>query len=460
MLKRKVYDELLEWKNRKHKCLVISGQRQVGKTYIVEAFAKAEYKHQIIINFHDSPQMESIFSGDITAPEIIRRLTLNFGMDNVVEGETLVFLDEIQDGKRAYSALKQLSIYGKLDVIASGSLLGVRVPQSDYRTDDGENECLIPMGYEEIMVMYPLDFEEYLWARGVPEDIIAEVKGCIRDRIPIDDQIYQRLTGLFREFLIVGGMPEAVNTFVETLDFRPVSKIHAELLSSCIRDINRYNEGNDRIKTAECFDSIPYQLADTNRKFMYSRITGGKTRKSADKYMENLLWIKGAGYGVFCYGLEQPALPLGKYVKRDVFKVYLSDTGLLLNAYGDKARLAIYNGDHSYNFGAVTENAVADCLVKCGKKLFYYNNSKGEGKMELDFLLDFWDGVAVLEVKSGSNRSAASLSKVGNYFQVARKIMIEESNIYVDKNGIEHYPIFASAFITSMDSKPDGPSFN
>ncbi|MCQ2070492.1 MAG: DUF4143 domain-containing protein, partial [archaeon] len=244
------------------------------------------------------------------------------------------------------------------------------------------------------------------------------------------------------------------------MDFRPVNRLQTELVSACIRDIYRYNQGNDRIKAAECFESIPYQLADTNRKFMYSRINGEKSRKASDRYMENLLWIKAAGYGNYCYGLEQVALPLEKCAKRDMFKVYLSDTGLLLSMYGDKARLAAYNGDHTYNFGAVIENAVANALVKNGLKLFYYVNKKGAGKMELDFLTEFWDGIAVIEVKSGSDRGAASLSKVNNYYKVARRIMLEEGNIFVDEGGVEHYPLFASAFIREMDPRPSGPIFS
>ncbi|MCQ2085342.1 MAG: AAA family ATPase [archaeon] len=462
MLKRKMYDTLLEWKARKHKCLLLTGQRQVGKTYLVEAFADAEYKNHITINFSDSPQLESIFEGDITAEEILRRLTLHFGSDSIVEGETLLFLDEIQDGKRAFAALKQLSIYGKIDVIASGSLLGVRIPQMNGKgkSETDSIEALMPMGYEEPVVMYPMDFEEYLWARGISDDIISGVRACIHEKQSIDSATYERLTSLYREFLIVGGMPEAVREYVETRDFRPVSRVQAELVSSCIRDINRYNSGNDRIRTAECFESIPYQLADTNRKFMYSRIAGESGRRSSDKYMENLLWIKGAGYGNFCYGVTQPALPIGKNVKRDLFKVYLSDTGLLLQMYGDKARLAAYNGDHSYNFGAVAENAVANNLVKNGLKLFYYVNKKGEGKMELDFLTEFWSGIAAIEVKSGAARMARSLSKVNDYFPVKRRIMFEESNIRVDEEGIEHYPLFASAFIKDMDEEHEGPTFS
>lgn len=175
MIERKIYGSLLEWKNRKHKCLVVTGQRQVGKTFIIDSFARAEYDHYVHINFEDSPEHKDIFDGDNTAEELIKKLVVNFGEDSIVEGSTLLFLDEIQECERAYSALKQLTIYGKIDVIASGSLLGVRIPQ-----DRRGAEPLIPIGYQETLIMHPVDFEEFLWAKGVPKDAVEELRSCIR----------------------------------------------------------------------------------------------------------------------------------------------------------------------------------------------------------------------------------------------------------------------------------------
>ncbi len=456
MIERKIYGSLLEWKNRKHKCLVVTGQRQVGKTFIIDSFARAEYDHYVHINFEDSPEHKDIFDGDNTAEELIKKLVVNFGEDSIVEGSTLLFLDEIQECERAYSALKQLTIYGKIDVIASGSLLGVRIPQ-----DRGGAEPLIPIGYQETLIMHPVDFEEFLWAKGVPKDAVEELRSCIREKKEIESVLYERASMLFREYMIVGGMPEAVEAYVSTNDFRPAGKALNEVTLACIRDINRYNEGDERLKTADCFDSIPDQLAESNKKFMYSRIKSGKPRKSSEIYMENLLWIKAAGYGVFCYGVDQPALPLKRYVRRDSFKVYMSDTGMLLSMYGDKAKKAIYNGDDSYRMGAVTENVVASEMAKAGLEPRYYSKNKGSGRMELDFVLEFWDGVAVIEVKSGKDRAAPSLQKVGSLFDIARRIMLEPGNVRVDEDGVEHYPLFACAFIKDMDPVPeDGPRFS
>lgn len=454
MLERKIYKKLLEWKNRKHKCLVVTGQRQVGKTYIINAFAKAEYEHYVYINLDESPELRELFEGNTTAQELIRKLSLVFGKDSIVEGSTLIFIDEIQECDRAYSSLKQFTIYEKIDVIASGSLLGVAIPQ-----DGDRKKPLIPMGYEETLRLHPLDFEEFLWAKKMPLESIEDLRSCIRNKRPIEKTLLSRMTKLFREFMIVGGMPEAVDAYVSSEDFRSVEPILKEISSTCIRDINRYNEGIDRLKTMECFESIPNQLSESNKKFMYSRIKGEKSRRAADRYMENLLWIKDAGYGNFCHGLEQPALPLKKYIKRDSFKVYLSDTGMLLHMYGNKAMAAIYEGDSSYNMGAVAENIVAECLVKNGMEPAYYRKDKGSARMELDFVLEFWDGVAVIEVKSGKDRTAPSIGSVKKHFDVARRIVLGTENIYVDGDGMEHYPMFAAAFIRDMDPEPPGTPF-
>ncbi len=446
MLERKMYGRLLEWKSRKHKCLVVRGQRQVGKTFIIDAFARAEYEHYLYLNFNDSPELKTIFEGDISAEALVNKLSLYFGADSVVEGSTLVFLDEIQECGSAYSSLKQFTLYGKIDVIASGSLLGLSSAPDDDR--------LIPLGYEESMLMRPLDFEEFLWSRKVPGSSIEEVRRCIRERVPMEPALYERMTRLFREYMVVGGMPEAVQSYAESGDLRQPDAVIEGILSTCMRDINRCNRGMDRIKTMDCFESIPHQLSESNRKFMFSRISNDGSRASSDRYRENLLWIREAGYGNFCFALTQPTLPLAGQVKRDSFKIYMSDTGMLLHMYGDKAKAAAFEGDLSYNMGAVAENIVADGLVKCGYEPMYYRKDKGEGRMELDFVEEFWDGVAAIEVKSGRSRIAPSISKVSDFYYIARRIVLEHGNIRVDEHGIEHYPLFASAFVDEMDRRP------
>lgn len=459
MIERKIYQKMLDWKNRKHNCLVITGQRQVGKTFIIDAFARKEYDNYVRLDLSTEPELKNIFEDNIEISEIMRKLKLRFGSDTIIEGSTLLFIDEIQESDWAYSSLKQFSIYGKIDVIASGSLLGV-VPFSSNNHDTGIKKPLVPVGYVEYLYMYPLDFEEYIWAHNISKDVSTELRGNIRERKALDQFTYQRLNQLFREFMIVGGMPRAVDEFIKNGEFGSVDSVLRDIITAGMKDINRYNSGTDIIKTSECFMSIPFQLAESNKKFMYSRINDEPSRKSSERYMENLLWIKMAGYGNFCYSLKQLSLPLkGNMMKRS-FRIYLSDTGILLEMYGNKAKSAIYEGDYSYNMGAITENVVIDNICKCGYEPAYYRKDKGADKMELDVVLEFWDGIAAIEVKSGKDRDAPSLKKTLGLPNIKRRIMFENGNIGMDKDGIEHYPLFASAFMDEIDVKPQGSLFD
>ena len=454
MLRRKIYDVLAEWKGRRHKALVISGQRQVGKTYIVREFAKAEYDNIMELNFAENPQDREIFEGSLSADSIIARMSVSYPDIDINPGRTLIFLDEIQDCQEAYASLKYFTDDGRYDVIASGSLLGIRMPNISDSEDDPD--VLIPMGYEECLTMYALDFEEFLWAKGIKESIISEVKECIRGKRPMDDVVLDRFNGYYREFMITGGMPESVSAYIESGAFTSVNRILRELNASCLRDINRYNAGIDIRKTTECYESIPDQLAGSNKKFMYSRIRGEGSRKASDRYMENILWIRGAGYGNFCYAVADMALPLRS--KRGHFKVYQSDTGMLVNRYGDNCLKAIYRGDYSYNIGAIAENAVAEGLMKSGYVPRFHSVSRGEEHMELDFVLETGDGLCVIEVKSGKHRDAPSLSKAMRTYRLDRCIIMSEENIHVDDDGVEHYPMFAACFFGEMEPVWEGPA--
>ncbi|MCQ2079201.1 MAG: AAA family ATPase [archaeon] len=455
MLKRKIYADLVEWKNRKHQCLVISGQRQVGKTFIVRQFAKTEYEHLLEINLATMKEAQKIFEGDCSVDQLIMRLNVAFPNVPITPGRTLIFLDEIQDCDEAFSSLKQFTEDGRFDVIASGSLLGVRSPRR-RKWARNQTECpLVPMGYEENLRMFGLDFEEFLWAKGIGSNIIDSIRECVKRLFPLDPQILKALSSYYREYMIVGGMPESVSCFIEDRNFARSRIVLANLRTDCLRDINRYNVGVDIVKTQECFESIPDQLAESNKKFMYSRIEDSQSRQAADKYMENLLWIKGAGYGNFCYGLDAPTLPLK--VRRSVFKVYLSDTGMLVNMYGDNCVKAIHSGDLGYNLGSITENAVAEALMKSGHEPRYFVEQKGEKRMELDFVLENGNGVVVIEVKSGKKRTAPSLNKVVRFYDIGTRIVLAEDNIRTDEEGIIHLPLFAACFLDELGPEWDGP---
>lgn len=453
MLDRKAYEFLKEWRARKHKCLLIKGMRQVGKTFIVDKFGET-YDNYVNIPLNKAVN-RTIFKDKANVDEVIKDISLRFRDVSFVPGKTLIFLDEIQGCPEARQMLKDFTIDGRYDVIASGSLLGIDVFMKEKKEEESdEPRPLLPMGYEEQYVMRSLDFEEFLWAVGVSEEHIRDAKESIAKRKPLSETALDVFTKAFKQYMVVGGMPESVQAFVDGDDYSGSDMALEDVLRTCKEDITRYNSNSDGIKTLKCFESIPRQLSQSNKRFMYSRIEeGSKSRGSQRKFSDNLLWIEYAGYGNFVHAVSQLTKPLHRNELSDLFKVYLSDTGLLAHMSPDSEdlRLAISTDDTSYNMGEITENIVAECLVKSGFTPYYYRKTNGEGRMELDFVLARNRKIIVIEVKSGRSREAPSLDVVDSRFKVDRKIMFENANIGVDGKGVEHYPLFAAAFMDSIE---------
>ncbi len=445
MLRRKIYSRLQEWKGRKHKSLLISGQRQVGKTYAIRRFGSENYKNVVFIDFSKDAVLKRVFNGNLDVDTITGTLEL-YLPDAVFEpGSTLIVFDEIQECPRARTSMKYFTEDGRYDVIASGSLLGIDMHNTT--ADPGDDDAPLPVGYEEQMVMYSLDFEEFLWANGVSESIISDVKRSIREKRPIPEPIDLKMNDLLMRYLILGGMPEVVQTYIDTGSYRSAFDVMDSIIKVAVADMNRYNTPINANKVGECFRSIPAQLAGSNKKFMYSRIDGTGSRQSAQKYSKNLLWIKDAGYGNFSYRLRSIEVPLMAMEDRDQFKVYLSDTGLLVDMYGDAIRKAIFENDPSVNMGAIAENFVAECLMKAGIAPRYYNRNSKDDRLELDFVIESGSELAVIEVKSGTHRTAKSLMKVSKLFDIDRRMLFGDTTIYVSDDGVEHYPLYAAAFI-------------
>ncbi len=451
MLRRKVYDKLTEWKSRSgHRCLLVKGQRQVGKTYIIDLFARENYGHYAYLDLSGNPSAGKIFEGDLDVGGMVSAIEIYAG-SRLVPGDSLIFLDEVQSCPRAREALKAFSLDGRFDVIASGSLIDA-VGASD-------GGAMVPVGYEEHITMHSLDFEEFLWAMGGSEDAITRVRLCIRDRTPVPEPLLLWMDRMFRDFMIVGGMPSAVAAYAESGQYSDAGFELEQIMMSSRDDMQKYNSGSDRIRIEACFESVPSQLAETNKRFMYSRIDGSPGRNAARSYGDALLWIKRSGIGNYCYALREIGIPLRMKRRDDLFRVYMSDTGMLSHMIGRTALRAIYEDDDRFNQGALMENVVAECLMKSGIPRYYYKQDKGEGMMELDFVVEIGSEVAVLEVKSGKDRTAPSISKVARFHPVDRRIVFERSNISVDGDGMEHYPLFAAAFIDEMESPWDGPEF-
>jgi len=440
MLRRKMTNQLLDWKNDADKtCLLIKGARQVGKTFIIDDFAKRYYKNYIYINFELTPEKKNIFDGDLDVDSIVRRLSVYFIDVNIEPYKTIIFLDEIQSCPNARVAFKSFSLDKRFDVIGSGSLLGVNYREvSSY-----------PTGYEKVLDLYSLDFEEFLWGIGVKEEQINYLKECFTNKKEIDSSILTKINEFFRWFILVGGMPKVVTTFVETNNFGKVLGLQRDIISSYLDDITKYAPNAEKNRARKCFASIPNQLAMKNKKFKYSEIEQDETdpqKIGARQYEGSLTWLFDAGIVNYCYNLSEPALPLMSNIKLDSFKMYVRDTGLLISMMEDGTQAAILNDKLFINEGGIIENICADIFAKNGKKLTYFER---KGKLEIDFVFNIEGSSTAIEIKSGSNLLSKSLeSIVENYQCVTRYIKLEsDCNIYTDGKGIEHYPLFAAMFI-------------
>lgn len=440
MLKRKMYDTLLEWKNDKAKkeCLLIKGARQVGKTYLIRAFGKNEYESFVEINFHEQKSLKVIFDGDKTAEEIYKRMTANIPGVRLIPGKTLIFLDEIQKCAGARTALKFLAEDGRYDVIASGSLLGL----SYGKDDDGDVEPVesIPVGYEKSVIMYSLDFEEFLWACGYTGETIDYLRSFYASKEKVPPEIHEKFETLLREYLVVGGMPEVVASFAEFKDFTKVQEIQDKILSSYEDDISQHAKGAEKVKVRKCYDSIPRQLAKENKKFKYSEV---EHKATARKFGDSVQWLRDANMAYICYNTTLPTLPLNAYEKENEFKLYIADTGLLLAMFGFATKQALLNSNlKGFAKVGIYENFVAETLVKNGYTLHYYK--KGDS-CELEFIIEKNGEVIPIEVKAG-NAPTKSLDSFTEEFSPSVAIKLVGGNVGVSGKKLT-LPHFLALFI-------------
>lgn len=402
-MKRKIETLLSDWKNTPdHKPLVVKGCRQCGKTYSVLEFVKKQYKSVVYIDFHRYDAYRSIFAGSLEPQDILMRMSAAIPNIRLIPGKTCIVLDEIQECPRARTALKFLYLDGRFDYICTGSLLGVNGYHTDI-TEDGT--ASIPVGYETIVDMYPMDFEEFLWANGISEDIIDHLRKCLVQETPVDDFIHKRMRELLLQYTIVGGMPAAVSDFVRNHNLADVLRIQRSIVDEYRGDMVKYANESDRPRIRRCFDSIPAQLSKENKRFTYSVVEKGARAKD---YWGCLQWIEDAGIIRRCRNLTITELPLDGNAQNDIFKVYMADTGLFVSMLEDGTQNSIINGDLWGYKGAIFENLIADMLGKMGRKLYYYHKESG---LELDFVLRYKGECVPLECKAKSGR-AKSLQTV------------------------------------------------
>lgn len=423
MLTRKIERELLEWKNTpNHSPLIIKGCRQCGKTYSVRAFAQKYYKHEVYINFFKNPDYISIFSGSLEIENLIIMMTALLGKSAAfVPHETVIVLDEIQDCPEARTALKFFKEDGRFDVICTGSLLGVK----GY----GKQPKSVPVGSETLIEMHPLDFEEFLWANGITPQIIAKIKEYLTSETPVPDALHSKMRQLLLQYTVVGGMPEVVKTFIKTNQMGGVLALQRDIVRSYEDDMIKYAAENDKALIKECFQSIPKQLSKENKKFKYSLVKKGGT---ATKFQGSLQWIEEAGIISRCYNLDLPELPLDGNSIKEVFKVYMQDTGLFVSMLEDGTQYDILQGNLYGYKGAIFENLIADIFSKMGRKLYYYHKDSG---LEIDFVTRYKGGATLIEVKAstGNAKSAKTILSHPEKYHVAGAVKL--GNYNVGRNG-------------------------
>ena len=424
MFRRKIEQVLLDWKKNKDKMpIVIKGCRQCGKTFSVLDFARKNYGNVVYLDFFLNPQYKSIFDDSLEIDNILVNISTLLPNVRIVPGDTCFVFDEIQDCPRARTSLKFFKIDGRFDVICTGSLLGV----TGYRSQDPDDDRFapVPVGYEKIVEMYPMDFEEWLWTNGIQEAVFRKLEDCLSSLVPVPEVIHRRMTQLLQQYVIVGGMPRAVTTFMETHNIQEVVSVQNAIIEGYKTDMLKYAPQPDKSRIRECFESIPKQLSRENKKFAYAQVrANGRGRD----YQGSLQWIEDAGIIRKCYNLEIPELPLDGNAISEQFKVYMADTGLFISMLERETAHDILNGNLFGYKGAIFENLIADIFGKMGRKLYYYRKDSG---LEVDFVMRYDGECTLVEVKasSGNVKSTKTILAHPEKYHVSRAIKLGNYNI-------------------------------
>lgn len=433
MLKRKIEDILLRWKNTDgHKPLLIMGIRQCGKTFIAQHFAATHYKTVVYINFIKQPKRIEAFVGSKAVDDILLNLSTQILGVSFTPGDTCFIFDEIQECPEARTSLKFFKEDGRFDIIATGSLLGVQgygdKKKKKHRELMGQKEPginSVPVGSEEIVEMYPLDFEEFLWANGMNMEVIEALKKFYHEEMSVPAGIHVAMRNLLNLYVAVGGLPDAVNAFLSTNNMNEVSKAYKSILKEYRDDMVKYAPDKDKPHIRECFNSIPKQLAKENKKFQYNNVKpGGRS----ETYLGSLQWLEDAGIACRCYNTNITGLPMEGNAKENVFKVYMADIGLLVEMLGAGTRADILQGNLGGFKGAIFENLMADTLHKKEQGLYYFQKDSG---LELDFLVRMQGECVPLEVKAktAQAKSAKTVLAHPDKYNVRRIIKFGDYNI-------------------------------
>lgn len=437
-LKRKIDDVLNNWHLQEDRLpLVIKGCRQVGKTESIRHFAASHYESFIEINFSEDPKYKSIIEDGYSARDIIKNLSLLNPSFKFIEGKTLIFFDELQVFPEIATSLKFFKQDGRFDVICSGSLLGINYQRIESNS----------VGYKQDIIMRPLDFEEFLWAKGYDDEVVEDLYSHMIEGKALSKVFNDTFYSLFMDFTILGGMPAVVRQYIEKDTFENSLALQHALINDFKEDIQKYVQGMDKTRILNIFKHIPVQLSKEQKKFQISKVENGARYRD---YRGGIEWLENAGIVNICYCLNSLELPLNGNYDENALKLYLADTGLLVSLLDEEAQDDLRaNRNLNVYKGALYENVVADALVKSGYNLFYYKRQNPS--IEEDFFLRTANELVPLEVKA-SNDKARSLSKLiqsDNYPEIKFGIKLVKGNIGVDSN-ILTFPHFCAFLLKRL----------
>ena len=450
-VRRKIYEEILKWKKRSagQTALLIDGARRVGKSYIAEKFAAAEYKSYLLIDFNRAPkEVTDLFENYLNDLDTLFMYLSGFYNTKLYERETLIILDEVQLCPRARSAIKYLVADGRYDYLETGSLMSIKKNVKDI---------LIP-SEEEHLKMYPLDFEEFLWALD-NETLMPLIQTCYEKKQPMGQALHRKAMDYFRQYMIVGGMPQAVARYVETRDFDSIDRVKRAILELYRADIVKHAAGYE-IKVEQIFDNIPAQLQKHDKKFKLSSL---KKEARFRDYDDALFWLSDAMIANICYNSTAPSIGLKLNMDRLTLKCYMADTGLLISHAFDENGIVseeIYKkllfDKLEFNKGMIVENLVAQMLTAAGHKLYFYSNPSRDEvseRMEIDFLIakskiSSRHNISPIEVKSGKNYTLTSLKKFRNkYAEQTDTPYVLHTGDLKEADGITYLPLYMTPLL-------------
>lgn len=431
MIERFAKKAINNWISNGKDAFLLTGARQIGKTYLIRECLIESNHPYIELNFIEQPELIELFAGAKDSKELLLRLSL-ISSRPMEPGKTIIFLDEIQEFKDIVTRIKFLVEEGSFRYIMSGSLLGVEL--NDLRS--------APVGYMEIHDMYPLGLEEFSKAIGISDIVIDALRDNFNSRTPVDNFIHSKMLDVFYLYLIIGGMPEAVSTYIETNDLSRVAEVHEKIIRLYKTDFSKY-ESTYKLKLHEIYDAMPGQLDQKNKRFQLNSIGKGI---SYDRVANDFLWLKDAGVAIPVYNISEPKLPLIISENRNLFKLFFSDIGLLTSRYSTAVKIAVLNKDSSINNGALFENAVAQELLFKGHNEYYFN-SKKQG--ELDFVIELNGKVTPLEIKSGKDyKRHSALNNVlsNDDYDISEAYIFSEGNVELNRKRI-YMPIYMIMFL-------------